>query len=299
MRASALCIIRKQEELIMKIGVSSYSFHQAVSAGRMSTYDIVDAAAKMGFEEIDFAVLLGDDPLEEMCKKLGKQAKDAGIGVSNYAVAADFLNKDLDEEVERVKGELRNAVLLGARTLRHDAAWKLPEDGSIRTFRQALPRIAEGCRRVTEYAETLGIRTMTENHGTFVQESARVEALIEAVDHPNFGALVDMGNFMCADEAPEKAVGVMAPLAFHVHAKDFLYKPCTARNPGKGWFGTRGGAFLRGTVIGHGVVPVEACLRILKNAGYDGTVAIEFEGMEPCEEAIVLSRENLAALMQL
>ena len=42
----------------MKIGVSSYSFHQAVSAGRMSTYDIVDAAAKMGFEEIDFAVLL-------------------------------------------------------------------------------------------------------------------------------------------------------------------------------------------------------------------------------------------------
>ena len=283
----------------MKIGVSSYSFHQAVSAGRMSTYDIVDAAAKMGFEEIDFAVLLGDDPLEEMCKKLGKQAKDAGIGVSNYAVAADFLNKDLDEEVERVKGELRNAVLLGARTLRHDAAWKLPEDGSIRTFRQALPRIAEGCRRVTEYAETLGIRTMTENHGTFVQESARVEALIEAVDHPNFGALVDMGNFMCADEAPEKAVGVMAPLAFHVHAKDFLYKPCTARNPGKGWFGTRGGAFLRGTVIGHGVVPVEACLCILKNAGYDGTVAIEFEGMEPCEEAVALSRGNLAALMQL
>lgn len=283
----------------MKIGVSSYSFHQAVSAGRMSTYDIVDAAAKMGFEEIDFAVLLGDDPLEEMCKKLGKQAKDAGIGVSNYAVAADFLNKNLDEEVERVKGELRNAVLLGARTLRHDAAWKLPEDGSIRTFRQALPRIAEGCRRVTEYAETLGIRTMTENHGTFVQESARVEALIEAVNHPNFGALVDMGNFMCADEAPEKAVGVMAPLAFHVHAKDFLYKPCTARNPGKGWFGTRGGAFLRGTVIGHGVVPVEACLRILKNAGYDGTVAIEFEGMESCEEAIALSRENLAALMQL
>lgn len=126
MRASALCIIRKQEELIMKIGVSSYSFHQTVSAGRMSTYDIVDAAAKMGFEEIDFAVLLGDDPLEEMCKKLGKQAKDAGIGVSNYAVAADFLNKNLDEEVERVKGELRNAVLLGAHTLRHDAAWKLP-----------------------------------------------------------------------------------------------------------------------------------------------------------------------------
>ena len=33
----------------MKIGVSSYSFHQAVSEGRMSTYDIVDEAARIGF----------------------------------------------------------------------------------------------------------------------------------------------------------------------------------------------------------------------------------------------------------
>ena len=147
-------------------------------------------------------MLLGDDPLEEMCKKLGKQAKDAGIGVSNYAVAADFLNKNLDEEVERIKGELRNgccSARVPCATMRRGSCRRTaPSAPSVR----ALPRIAEGCRRVTEYAETLGIRTMTENHGTFVQESARVEALIEAVDHPNFGALVDMGNFMCADEAP-------------------------------------------------------------------------------------------------
>ncbi len=144
-------------------------------------------------------MLLGDDPLEEMCKKLGKQAKDAGIGVSNYAVAADFLNKNLDEEVERIKGELRNA---GAARRAYPAPRCGVEAAGGRLHPHlpsgALPRIAEGCRRVTEYAETLGIRTMTENHGTFVQESARVEALIEAVDHPNFGALVDMGNFMCA-----------------------------------------------------------------------------------------------------
>lgn len=43
----------------MKIGVSSYSFHQAVEAGTLSTYGIVDTAARMGFASIDFAVLLG------------------------------------------------------------------------------------------------------------------------------------------------------------------------------------------------------------------------------------------------
>ena len=183
----------------MKIGVSSYSFHQAVEAGTLSTYGIVDTAARMGFASIDFAVLLGDDPLEEMCARLGRQARDAGLDVANYAVAADFLNNDLDAEVARVQGEVENAVRLGARTFRHDGAWGLPKDGSARTFQQALPRIAEGCRRVTEYAAARGIRTMVENHGTFLQDSLRLEQLVAAVDHANFGLLVDMGNFLCAD----------------------------------------------------------------------------------------------------
>ncbi len=281
----------------MKIGVSSYSFHQAVEAGTLSTYGIVDTAARMGFASIDFAVLLGDDPLEEMCARLGRQARDAGLDVANYAVAADFLNNDLDAEVARVQGEVENAVRLGARTFRHDGAWGLPKDGSARTFQQALPRIAEGCRRVTEYAAARGIRTMVENHGTFLQDSLRLEQLVAAVDHANFGLLVDMGNFLCADEAPEAAVGRLAPYAFHAHAKDFLYKPCTARDPGRTWFATRAGAYLRGTVIGHGVVPVEAALRILQRAGFDDVVAIEFEGVEPCLEAVQLGRENLQAML--
>ena len=281
----------------MKLGVSSYSFAQAVRAGRMTTYDIVDAAAKMGFESIDFAVLLGDDPIPEMCAKLGKQAKDAGLLVKNYAVSADFLANDVDAEAERVCRELDNAVLLGAKTCRHDVTWTSPSVTNPFTFAQVLPRLAEGTRKVTEYAQTLGIRTCVENHGQFVQESTRILALIDAVGHKNFGALVDMGNFMCADEDPQKAVGVLAPYAVHAHAKDFLYKPCTAANPGREWFGTRGGAYLRGTVVGHGVVPVEAGLRILKAAGYGDVVAIEFEGMEPCEAALELGLENLKRML--
>ena len=101
----------------MKIGVSSYSFHQAVEAGTLSTYGIVDTAARMGFASIDFAVLLGDDPLEEMCARLGRQARDAGLDVANYAVAADFLNNDLDAEVARVQGEVENAVRLDRKSV--------------------------------------------------------------------------------------------------------------------------------------------------------------------------------------
>jgi len=124
------------------------------------------------------------------------------------------------------------------------------------------------------------VKTCTENHGFIFQDSARVEALIRAVDHPNYGWLVDMGNFCCADESSSYAVGIAAPYAFHVHAKDFLIKSGACIDPGNGWFRSRGGNYLRGTIVGHGEIPVTQCVQILKNAGYDGWLSLEFEGME-------------------
>ena len=50
--------------------------------------------------------------------------------------------------------------------------------------------------------------------------------------------------------------------------------------------GTTGRNWLRGTALGHGVVPVDQCIRILKNAGYEGWLSLEFEGMEDCITAI-------------
>jgi sugar phosphate isomerase/epimerase len=48
----------------------------------------------------------------------------------------------------------------------------------------------------------------------------------------------------------------------------------------EGFFDTRGGNYLRGTILGHGEVPVATAIKALKRAGYDGYVSLEFEGME-------------------
>jgi sugar phosphate isomerase/epimerase len=133
---------------------------------------------------------------------------------------------------------------------------------------------------------------MVENHGFFVQDSDRCAALMEAVNHPNFGALVDIGNFLCADDDPVRAVTRMAPYAFHVHAKDFHRKP-GSEDPGRGWGRSRGGNLYRGAIIGHGNVDVPGCLAALKSAGYDGFVSIEFEGMEDNCLGLEIGLENL------
>ncbi len=288
----------------MKTAVSSYSFSRLLQAGAMTQLDCVQKAAEMGFDAIEFVDILPHDGSapEEYAGRLGEACKRAGRAVSNYTVGADFLTGsagDLQAEVKRVCGQVDLAACLGAASMRHDATGGYPPAGrSWRGFDQALPRLAEGCRAVAAYGEKLGIRTMVENHGYFCQESRRVEKLVNMVAHENFGLLNDMGNFLCVDENPAEAVGRVAPYAFYVHAKDFILKSGMEPDPGEGFFRTRGGNRLRGTIIGHGCVPVRQCLSILKQNGYDGYVSIEFEGMEDPLQALPIGLANLRRYLE-
>lgn len=271
----------------MKYSVSSYSFSQLISAGVKTEAELIPLAKEMGFDGIEFAEIHTPEWLSkaEYAAFLKSEAEKHDIAIVAYCIGSDLLKGE--SEIERLKGEVDICEALGSPLMRHDASWGYEkETRSNRGFNNALPVIADAYRKVTEYAKTKGIRTAIENHGFFCQDSDRVEAIINSVHDDNFGALLDIGNFMCADEDPVKAVGNIAPYAFHVHAKDFHFKPGTGFVPSNGFFMTRGGNYLRGAIIGHGDVPVLQCLRVIKNAGYNGYITVEFEGMEDCLKGI-------------
>ncbi|MBQ7670051.1 MAG: sugar phosphate isomerase/epimerase, partial [Clostridia bacterium] len=184
------------------------------------------------------------------------------------------------------------AEALGAKLMRHDAAWRAPDKNPELTFDDVLPTLAAGCRAVTEYAAEKGIRTMTENHGRFAQGSERMIRLVKAVDHPNYGILIDMGNVTGIDEHPLSAVKAMLPYAFHVHCKDFFILPGTA-DPGAGYNLTEHGNYTRPTIVGHGNVDVKACIKAVKESGYQGAMMLEFEGMEEPLEAVRIGHDNM------
>ncbi len=287
----------------MKIGVSSYSFARYLDDGSMDLFAAIDKAAELGFDGIEFAGI-GVDADETTAKPLAGKIKSAcekaGLPIFSYTIPADFIGKKIgwQGEVERLKGEVKIAAKLGVPLMRHDACLA-PQPGcglgpeSDEAFQMVLPELIAGCRAVTEFASEMGVKTTVENHGLFVQDSARCEALAKGVDHPNFGALVDIGNFLCADEEPLAAVTRMAPHASYCHVKDFHTKPSDGPDPGEGWFKTRGGNYLRGAIIGHGDIDIPACLAAIKAAGYQGPVSIEFEGMEENFQALKIGLENL------
>lgn len=286
----------------MKIGVSSYSFQQLISSGKETQLSIMQKAKDMGFDGIEFTDLSPAEGVTELeyAKMIREESEKLKLPVIIYTISANLLSENgLDAEVERVCRKIDVAEALGAKMLRHDAAWSMPDNiKTFKGFEDILPILAEGCRRITEYAASKGIETMIENHGFFCQESERVERIVTGTANPNFGVLCDVGNFCCADENSCYAVGKLMPYIKHVHAKDFHIKSGSGFNPGDGFFKSRGGNYLRGSVIGHGDIPVYQCLSLLKDKGYDSWVSIEFEGIENCLKGIEIGFKNLKRMIE-
>ena len=282
----------------MKLAVSAYSFYQYIREGKMTIWETVDRAAELGYEAIEFLDMPGGS-YEEQCesaKRLNSLAHDAKIDICAYTIGAELFKNTHEEnlcERERLKRQAEVASILGAPIMRHDVCYSLKKSGKGRSFDLMLPTIVEGIREVTGYAQKLGVRTSVENHGYIAQDSDRLERLFCAVDHDNFGLLLDIGNFMCVDEDNAQAVSRLAPYAIHVHAKDMHY----SREFREGWGMTRGCNYLCGAVIGQGDVPVKKCVEIIKRAGYDGYLSVEFEGREDCIDAISHSRKYLLEIL--
>lgn len=275
----------------MKFAVTAWSYHDT----GLDLFSMADHAKKVGFDA--FEVLDLPCPEEEAidyAKRFKAHCDAIGLEIVSAAVYGDFLGGcggDLQAEIDRLCRKVDVAEVLGAKKMRHDVTWRIPE-GMGETFEDVLPRLAEGARAVTEYAAKKGIRTMTENHGQLAQGWRRMKQLVEAVNHENYGVLIDMGNCTWIDDEPVEFVREMMPYAFHVHCKDVIFLPKDADVDG--YFSPSiSGIPRRSTIVGHGHVNVKACLAEVKKAGYDDVMVVEFEGPEKPLEAIEASLNNV------
>ena len=172
----------------MKIGVSSYSFAHYQRNTHASYLKLCDLAREIGFDGIEFIDLDPEyQPAADLCAladEIRAHCEAIGLPIIAYTVGADFIeNPDM---VALLKAKIDVAEHLGAKVVRHDVTWRRDLD-----WREIIARTKDSVREVTEYAARKGIRTCTENHGYVMQDANRVEELILAVNHPNYGWLVD------------------------------------------------------------------------------------------------------------
>jgi sugar phosphate isomerase/epimerase len=141
-------------------------------------------------------------------------------------------------------------------------------------------RVADGLRRLCEFAEPQGINVIVENHGGLSSDAAWLVATIKRVGMDNCGTLPDFGNFTIGrgrEYDRYKGVEEMMPLAKGVSAKSYGFDEAGNGNETQ--------------------IDYRRMLKIVLAAGYRGYVGIEWEGRRPAEvEGIRLTQRLLERL---
>jgi sugar phosphate isomerase/epimerase len=286
----------------MKLGLSLYSIDREIAQGRMTLATAIEWAAAQGAECVELVPFSykferDDGSIDFESIALAKRAaKDAGIPLVNYSVPANLIEADasaFEAEIQRTQRHVQIAAELGLPRMRHDiSSFSYPRDETgVEHFERLFPRMVEAVTRIAAYAQTLGVTTMLENHGFFVNGCDRCERLVRAVNRDNYKFLLDTGNMICVDEDAEAAAWKLAPMAEMIHLKDFYIR---RRNPsGDGsWFQSNMGRYLRGSIVGQGDMDMYEIIGQIKKSGYDGNIAIEFEGFEEPAYASKVSLDN-------
>ena len=264
----------------MRMGVTTYSFVSKVFDEKWDWYDVIRKSAELGFEGMELANLT-DEWLRDVKytpEGLKKAAADCGIELCSWVLSADYA-QDTDDTVKRVMDEIDVAHFLGVKHVRTDVCGEDAPDPFAVQIIGALRKIADHC---AGYGMTL----TTENHGGYFCRPERLEQLCRAVNRPNYGLLCDPANYADADEDPLRAIAKTKRLIRHVHMKDCHLLPGDRVFPGRGWYLTQGGNYLRCAITGQGNIPYYQCVKALAEAGYDGWLIQEFEGIEDCVYAV-------------
>lgn len=291
----------------MKLGISIYSISRLIVKKEITPEEAIQRLTDIGANMIEI-VPFGMDEINSdkaFVKRLKEASESCGTPIANYSLNANFLQIEEEArqaEIDRVCTHMEAAYALGAKTMRVDASSyrRALDTVDLMHFIDELPVIADSYAKLCTYAEKLGLTVLIENHGFHLNGSDRVEAMLMNMKIGNLSLQLDVGNFVCVDENPLVAVQRLAAEAKTVHMKDFYIRD-KDRDPGDAtqfdcsgsWFRSRGGMYLRGSILGQGDMDMVKIADILKNSGFDGDVYLEYEGIEECMYGTTVGFNNM------
>lgn len=227
---------------------------------------------KLGIDAVEICQFHIPKRSPDYLGKLKRALSDAGVRLINMPIdvgnISDANPAYREEDLAEIEEWMRFAADLGAAMVRVNASAPMA-DGQLAPIDVTI----ESYRRLARVATSLGLQLLIENHGGITADPAVIVAIVEAVGPAQLKTLVDIGNFepllsmqmaiMQGREPPEVdatpvygALAQIAPYAGLVHAKTHDFDE-------------------------HGQprhLDVVRALRVVRDAGYTGTISIEYEG---------------------
>ena len=197
---------------------------------------------------------------DEYLIKLRRHAFLRGIAISGTAIGNDFTHppgEKLNEQIKLTKTWVDRASVLGAPHIRIFAG-----GGKGMSTEEAKKMCIGAIEECADYAGTKGIFLGLENHGGIVAEADDILDIVRAVKSPWLGINLDTGNFHTDD--PYADLAKCAPYAVNVQLKADIQKRGQKQEPSD----------------------LPRLAKILREANYQGYVALEYESAEDPWKAV-------------
>jgi len=260
-----------EKKPLFKVSLAEYSLHRMIAAKKLDTLDLGRYSMKeFGIKGLDrwnrpfFGKAKDTAYLKEMKRRDTEAgAKNLLIMIDGEGALGDPDTAKRSRTVENHRKWVEAAKLIGCHCIRVNAASK----GS---YEEQLKLAADGLSKLCEFAKTIKMSVIVENHGGLSSNGKWLAALMKKVDMPNCGTLPDFGNFHDYD----RYLGVteMMPWAKSVSAKSHDFDA-------------------EGNETHTDYVKM---MKIVIDSGYRGWVGIEYEGSKISEyDGIVATKKLL------
>lgn len=227
--ASALEPIKRSGGAFIRPGLNIYSFMEELNANKqdpskgIDLFGVTDFCAKLNVEAMDLTGYFFPEypkaPTDAFISRIKRYAHARGVVINGTGVRNDFTTADKAVRaagVQLIKDWVEVGARLGATVIRVFAGphnpvkdWHVTAAGAPRADVERW--MADDLRTCAEYGEKFGILIGVQNHNDFLTTGAEHVSLLQRVNHPCCGALVDTGKFATPD--PYADVAKVTPYA--------------------------------------------------------------------------------------
>ena len=267
-----------------KFAIATYSYWH-FREPKITVQQVIDHASNLGVDGVDVLHVQMDNESPEYIRSLRDRAQDKNIELICLSIHQDFVDPDKEKReknIDHTKKCIDIAHDLGISYIRlNSGRWNTIDSFDDLMANKGIEPVLPGyteddgfkwcidsIQDCLPHAEQAGVVLALENHWGLTRTPEGLLRIVNSIDSPWLGVLMDTGNFL---EDPYEKLEEIAPQTVFVQAKTYY---------GGGEWYTLDLDYLR-------------IAEILNKVEYKGYISLEFEGKENANTGVPKSIELL------